>query len=147
MLRTSLLLAFVLAVPCAGCGGAPVPVARVEPPPPLPPPVEPSGVIRRADLDAVLERGPGAFLSRVEIEPVMEGESFVAFQVLALHDEAMFSGVDLLPGDRLVSVNGQTIERPEHAMTVWSSLRVASELTVVVSRAGETRELRFPIVD
>lgn len=144
MLRTSL---FLVAFAAAGCGAAPAPVARVEPPPPLPPPAEPSGVIRRADLDVVLEQGPGAFLSRVEIEPVMEGETFVAFQVLALHDDTMFGGVDLLPGDRLVSVNGQTIERPEHAMTVWSSLRVASELTVVVSRAGETRELRFPIVD
>jgi type II secretory pathway component PulC len=145
MLRPSLLIA--LALTFAGCGAAPAPVARVEPPPPLPAPVEPAGVIRRADLDVILEQGPGAFLARVEIEPVMEGDAFVAFQVLALHDATMFAGVDLLPGDRLVSVNGQTIERPEHAMTVWSSLRVASELTVVVSRAGEMRALRFPIVD
>lgn len=95
----------------------------------------------------MLDAGPGAFLTRLEIEPVMEGESFVAFQVAALHDEAMFGGVDLLPGDRLVSVNGQSIERPEHAMTVWSSLRVASELRVVVIRAGASRELRFAIID
>jgi type II secretory pathway component PulC len=139
---------FVTPAVTAGCGGAPPPRVRAEAPPPEPEPVATSsGVIHRAELDAVLDAGPGAFLTRLEIEPVMEGESFVAFQVAALHDEAMFSGVDLLPGDRLVSVNGQSIERPEHAMTVWSSLRVASELRVVVIRAGASRELRFAIID
>lgn len=138
----------LLSLMIAACGSAPPPRARVEAPPPEPEPVSVStGVIRRADLDAVLEAGPGAFLGRVSVEPVMEGDSFVAFQVAALNDEAMFAGVDLLVGDRLVSINGQTIERPEHAMTVWSSLRVASELRVVVTRAGEPHELHFAIVD
>lgn len=132
----------------SGCGGAPPPRAEVAPPPPEPVVVQSSpGVIVRAELDQVLDAGPGAFLGRVEIEPVMEGDRFVAFRIAALHDEALFSGVDLSVGDRLVSINGTAIERPEHAMTVWSSLRVASELLVVVDRAGERRQLRFAIVD
>jgi len=144
MLRRALVLLICL----PACGGAPPAVARNEPPPEPPVLALPNaGVILRADLDAVLDQGPGAFLARVEVEPVMEGDAFVAFQVAALHDPAMFDGVDLMPGDRLVSINGQSIERPEHAMTVWSSLRVASELTVVVSRAGQPHELRFAIVD
>ena len=140
--------AIVLLVCLPACGGAPPVVAHNEPPPEPPVLAVPNaGVIVRADLDAILDQGPGAFLARVEVEPVMEGEAFVAFQVAALHDPAMFDGVDLLPGDRLVSINGQRIERPEHAMTVWSSLRVASELTVVVLRGGQPHELRFAIVD
>jgi type II secretory pathway component PulC len=140
--------AIVLLICLPACGGAPPVVAHNEPPPEPPVLAVPNaGVIVRADLDAILDQGPGAFLARLEVEPVMEGEAFVAFQVAALHDPAMFDGVDLMPGDRLVSINGQTIERPEHAMTVWSSLRVASELTVVVLRGGQPHELRFAIVD
>ncbi len=131
-----------------GCGGAPAPapVVAVAPPPP-PPVVRETGVIRRAALDEVLAAGIGRFLGRVEVSPVMSGASFVGFELTTLRDEALFEGVDLLPGDRIVSVNGQTIERPDDAFTVWSGLRVASELALVVSRAGQTRELRFAIVD
>jgi hypothetical protein len=39
------------------------------------------------------------------------------------------------------------IERPEQAYEAWSSLRVASELTVDVMRAAESRRLRYPITD
>ena len=131
-----------------GCGGAPrpAPVAAVAPRPPAPI-VRETGVIHRAALDAVLDDGIGRFLGRVEISPVMEGTAFVAFELTTLRDEALFEGVDLRPGDRIVSINGQAIERPDDAFSVWSGLRVASELALVVSRAGETRELRFAIVD
>jgi type II secretory pathway component PulC len=141
----ALLAVLVLAV---GCGASPMPQPLADAAPPEPTPVRsPAGVIAREELDRVLEAGPGAFLGRVEIEPVMEGDRFVAFQIAGLHDEALFGGVDLGVGDRLISINGQIIERPEHAMTVWSSLRVASELLVVIERAGELRQLRFAIVD
>lgn len=131
-----------------GCGSAPrpVPVAAVPPPPPIPV-VRETGIIHRAALDEVLDAGIGRFLGRMEVSPVMDGETFVGFELTTLRDEALFGGVDLLPGDRIVSVNGQSIERPDDAFTVWSGLRVASELALVVSRAGETRELRFAIVD
>lgn len=144
-MRLALALTVLLA---AGCGASPAPSTRVSAPAAEPAPVQsPPGVIVRTELDRVLDAGPGAFLGRVEIEPVMEGERFVAFRIAALHDEALFAGVDLSVGDRLVSINGQTIERPEHAMTVWSSLRVASELLVVIERAGQMRQLRFAIVE
>lgn len=144
-MRSVLALASLLVL---GCGASPAPRPRVEAAPPAPVLVRSApGVIVRTELDRVLQDGPGAFLGRVEIEPVMEGSQFVAFRIAALRDEALFAGVDLSVGDRLVSINGQTIERPEHAMTVWSSLRVASELLVVIDRAGELRQLRFAIVE
>lgn len=144
-MRPALLLPVLVLV---GCGASPTPAPRAATPEPEPVIVtSPQQVIVRTELDRVLDAGPGAFLARVEIEPVMEGERFVAFRIAALHDDTLFGGVDLSIGDRLVSINGQTIERPEHAMTVWSSLRVASELVVVLERAGEMRQLRFAIVE
>ena len=132
----------------AGCGGAPPPAPVVAAAPPIPEPVvAEEGVIVRSELDRVLEEGLGRFLARVGVEAHMDGERFVGFRVTELRDGALFAGVDLQPGDTILRVNGQSIERPEHAFTVWTGLRVASELDVTVLRDGEARALRFAIID
>ncbi|AKF09461.1 hypothetical protein DB32_006610 [Sandaracinus amylolyticus] len=135
-----------------GCGSAPPPApAHAEQEAiagaPRAMPEAGASVIRRAMLDEVLEAGLGQFLQRIGTEPDLRDGRFVGFRVVELRDEALFAGLDLAPGDTIVQVNGQGIERPEHAYTVWTGLRVASELTIVVLRGEERRELRFPIVD
>jgi len=131
-----------------GCGGTPpAPARHVEAALPPLPELAAEGVIRRPLLDEVLEAGLGRFLQRVTTEPDLREGHFVGFRITALRDEALFAGVDLAPGDTVVAVNGQPIERPEQAFTVWTGLRVASELSVVVLRGQERRELRFAIVD
>ncbi len=104
-------------------------------------------VIHRAVLDRVLEDGPGSFLQRVSTEADVREGRFVGFRLTELRDEQLFEGIDLDVGDTLVAVNGLVIERPEDAFTVWSSLAVASELSLVVLRGEERRELHFAIVD
>lgn len=141
-----------------GCGGAsrpaaapppsepaPAPVAEPEPPPERP---EGDGTIARAELEPILEAGLGRFLQGVETEPVLEGGRFVGFRLISLYpnDERM-ADVGLSPGDVIERVNGQPIERPEQALSVWNSLRVASELWIEFQRGEEERELRFEIVD
>ena len=163
MRRTNLVV-LVISLSWA-CGGASAsesseaPGAPPEPPPaafeePAPvatePPVTPEtdGQIRRAELDPVLEAGLGRFLQGVETEPATQDGRFVGFRLLSLYpeDERMQS-TGLEPGDVITSVNGQPIERPEQALRVWNGLRVASELLIEYQRDGESRELRFEIVD
>jgi S1-C subfamily serine protease len=106
------------------------------------------GRITRRALDAVLDRGLGAFLGRLELEPAREGDRFVGYRLVAYRrpgDALAESG--LQPGDVLTRVNGQAVVRPEHAFTVWQALRVASGVSVEYLRAGRRRELRFEIVD
>jgi type II secretory pathway component PulC len=105
-----------------------------------------SGTISRADLEAVLSQGLGRFLQSVSTEAHLEEGRFVGHRVTELRG-TLFTGVDLAPGDTLVRVNGMPIERPEQALAAWNSLRVASELALDILRAGERRELRFPIQD
>lgn len=137
-------------LPLAACGAAAPPPERpraerrVDPNPPV---VTSPSTIQRAALDAVLGRGLGAFLSKVAVEPDLVEGRFVGFRLTELHDAELFGSVDIQPGDTLVAVNGQPIERPEQAFQAWSSLRVASELTLDLLRAGQPRQLRFPIVD
>jgi type II secretory pathway component PulC len=134
-----------------GCGSAPPPapvaVAAPQPAPVVVLDAPGAPVIRRAELDAVLDAGLGLFLQRVATEPDLRDGRFVGFRVVELHDETLFAAIDLAPGDTIVAVNGQGIERPEHAYTVWTSLRVASELSLAILRGDERRELRFAIVD
>ena len=132
----------------AGCGGAPrAEPARVAVAPAPPPIVRSEGVIRRAALDEVLAGGPGLFLQKVSTEADLRDGRFVGFRLTELRDGALFEGVDLAQGDTVIEVNGYAIERPEDAFTVWTSLQVASELSVVVLRGDERRELRFAIGD
>lgn len=139
-----------LALTQLACGGSAPPVetppvqARFVPPPPS---VTSPGTIRRAELDVVLGQGLGSFLSRVAVEPDVRDGHFVGFRLTELRDTELFANVDLQPGDTIVSVNGMAIERPEQAYEAWSSLRVASELTVDVMRETESRRLRYPITD
>ncbi|HJL18475.1 MAG TPA: hypothetical protein RMH99_22615 [Sandaracinaceae bacterium LLY-WYZ-13_1] len=139
------------AILLVACGASSSPrataTARSEPDPATEAPAGPparEGTIARAALDEVLARGLGRFLQRVETEPHLAGGSFVGFRLTALRSD-VFEGVDLQPGDTLVSVNGMPIERPEQAMRVWDGLQVASELTVEYLRDGERRQLRFEI--
>jgi hypothetical protein len=143
-------LAFAL-----GCGGA-----SADPEPTTPPPAETeaaaptyeppvtSGTILRAELTPVLDAGLGRFLQGVVTEPRLEDGDFVGFELVSLYpDDPRFARLDLRPGDVVTRVNGRSIERPEHAIAVWSSLRVASQLLVEYRHEGEARELRFEIVD
>jgi len=111
------------------------------------PPVS-TGEISRAALMPVLDAGLGRFLQGVETEPDLQDGHFVGFRIARLYPEdPRFRAIDLGPGDTILKVNGQSVERPEQALTVWNGLRVASELWIEYSREGQRRELRFAIVD
>lgn len=147
----------------AGCGGAEGPKAREPASSPVeesarPPattaeeaaaPAHPAK-LRRARVREVLAEGPGAFLSRVELEeaPVTASGKFVGFRIAKLRgDPTFWEGVDLRPGDVVTRVNGFPIERPDDAFRAFQSLDVASELRVDYLRDGAPRALVHPIVD
>jgi S1-C subfamily serine protease len=138
------------------CGGNPGPeesttpiaVEAPDPEPPAPEPTRPSNTIVRSELDAVLEAGLGRFLQGVETQPHVVDGRFVGFRLVSFYpDEERLSSVDLGPGDVVTRVNGQPIERPDQALSVWNGLRVASELWIEYLRGDEERELRYAIED
>jgi type II secretory pathway component PulC len=155
--RAVLRVAAVLAAwPCA-CARAPVAPPVVAAPPPRPAAVVAPAAsaapadhsVPRSAVHAVVAQGLGMFLRRVTVDdqPVFVGGRFHGFRIAALHDKSFWDGVDLAPGDVVVSVNGMPIERPEQALTVFDSLEVASELRVAFERGGQARELIYSIVD
>jgi type II secretion system protein C len=100
---------------------------------------------------AVVHEGLGRFLQRVDLDvdhPVMKAGKFHGYRILALKgDPSFWEGVDLKPGDVVVRVNGFSVGDENEAHEAFSSLDIASELSVQYERDGLARELRYAIVD
>ncbi|WP_428264898.1 hypothetical protein [Haliangium sp.] len=106
------------------------------------------GEVPRPQLDAVLDRGPGAFLRCVELTPHFRARRFAGWQIVRFIDnDPDLTGVDLQPGDVVTAVNGHLIVRPRNLHALWLELRAASHIVVSAERDGEPFELRFDVVD
>lgn len=106
------------------------------------PPRRRSGEIRRADLERVLEAGPGRLLARVEVKASVTAGRFTGWEVV----RNPWADVDLVAGDVILSVNGRTLEHPLELKVLWDDLRTASSIAVEVKRKGTTFALDFAIV-
>lgn len=149
-MRPLILLPFALAL--MACGGssktaqAPVKPAVAAAEPATPGEPQPKDKIPRASVDAALKAGLGRFLGNVEVEAQLEKGKFVGWRIVELRG-AMWTGIDLKPGDVVTRVNGFKIEREHEADAAFKSLAVASEIRVSLMRDGKPAEVRFAIVD
>jgi S1-C subfamily serine protease len=125
---------------------APAPVETAARPEAPPGPGIRNGTIERAKLVAVLDGGPGAFLRQLEVTPRMDGQRFVGWQLVQLLDrKGPLVGVDVVPGDVLLAVNGKPLSRPDQLQVVWDSLRTANTLSAELWRGNAKLELSFTI--
>jgi type II secretory pathway component PulC len=114
--------------------------------PPAAAPSTPKGVIARAELEAVLRQGPGAFLQHVDVSPRFSGGRFQGWRVVKFFpDDPRFQAVDIAPGDVVLKVNGRSVEKPEQLGEVWQLLQTAAALEIALERNGEPRTLKWPI--
>lgn len=96
---------------------------------------------------AILSQGPGAFLAKLDVEPVLDRDSkFRGWRVVEIYDES-FSKDHLTVGDVITAVNDRRIEREGEFYEVFQSLAFAKELRVQTVRAGTARALVLPIDD
>ncbi len=112
------------------------------------PPVAPS-VLTRDVIDRAVSRGIGAFLARVEVRAVVDGGRFVGWRLVSGADLRRWqsAGLDLREGDVVTRVNGQRVERPEHAAAVFRALPGTTALAVEVLRESRVLELRVAVQD
>jgi hypothetical protein len=93
-----------------------------------------------------VDGGLGRFLGFVTIEPRLDGDTFVGWQVVELRPADTWAGVDLLPGDVVTRINGRPVEREAQAFEVFSSLKRSNQLVVSYLRGEQPRELVWRIV-
>lgn len=105
-------------------------------------------VIPRAVLDRTIAAGPGAFLAQVPLQPERGADKkFQGFRIVSLYgDSPRVLRYGVLPGDLLVSCQGQRIVTPGDLLTVFQRLRGSDVVEVQVKRAGELKVLRWPVV-
>lgn len=113
---------------------------------PLPPNYD-AGEIQRDKLLTVLNAGPGRFLQRVRVKNAKDEQGrFAGWRIIELFPGESDVHSVLVPGDIVVRVNGQSVERPEQFKNVWDSLALSSELVVTVRRGDQQSDVRYRIV-
>jgi hypothetical protein len=117
------------------------PSADAGEPPPRPPAVADT-VVTRADLDRVLDAGPGAYRAAIAVEAELEGEQLEGWRIVRW-DVAWPA---LRPGDVVLDVNGVAVVRPDDLATLWDTLRTADEIALRIVRDGIETTLVFPVV-
>ena len=101
-----------------------------------------TGEIQRAELERVLQAGPGRLLARVQVKANVTGKRFNGWEVVRIP----WPAVDLVAGDVILAVNGRTLEHPLELKVLWDDLRKANAIAVEVDRKGEKFALTFDIV-
>ena len=143
----------VLGLALSGCGSEPPPAAATpvakHPVVATAMPTAPDHKLPRSAVREVVAQGLGSFLQYVELsdQPVFVAGKFHGFRIANLRGTVFWQGVDLKPGDVVVSLNGFPIEHPEQAATAFDSLDVASEIHVGIERDGQPHDLVYAIVD
>ena len=157
----------VVAALLAGCAAAPMerpdePLIGAPPPAPppapvLPPPVAPAaveapgpaapGTLWRADVRRILAGSPGAFLGHVEAVPAFASKKFRGWRIVSFFPGDPRLGGVLRPGDIVVKVNEQAIERPEQFGDVWQAAGTRADLSVDLIRDGNPARLSWRVVD
>jgi len=126
---------------------ATAPATSAEAAPAALPPSFDAGEIRRDKLMAVLAAGPGRFLQRVKVKKASDAQGrFAGWQIVQLFPGEADAASVIIPGDTLIRVNGQSVERPEQFKNVWDSLALSSELVLTVRRSGQQSDVRYRIV-
>jgi hypothetical protein len=98
--------------------------------------------VGRWELNAVLDRGPAAFLQRVGASAEARHGHFYGWRI-----GGAVAGIPVLrAGDVVVEVNGSRLERPEEFIECWEAARFASEITVQLERGEAVMRLRWPVV-
>jgi type II secretory pathway component PulC len=134
--------------PAAPSSESAPPASPTATPPPTATTSSEAHAILRAELTRVLDGAPGRFLARIDSEPRFRDGRFHGWRLRAFFPgDPRFARVDLRPGDVVVRVNGQRLERPDDLFAVWTALRTARELVVELERDGAPRTLRWTIVD
>jgi S1-C subfamily serine protease len=132
---------------CASSGAPSVtPKPMPEPVPARPAPPAPSA-LQRQYVVQVVDAGLGRFLQKVDVEPSFAKGRFQGFRIVELRPGSFWQGVDLRPGDVVLTLNGLPVERDKQAYDAFQTLRTAKELRVEYLRDGQPRSLVYPILD
>jgi len=114
---------------------------------PVAKPVTIENSLTRDALNTVVQKGPQRFIASIRVDPVMTKGRFVGYRIVGIAtDSPMASSENIRPGDVIISVNKESLERPEQFMRAWEVVRDASSLDVMILRGTQRYLYRWKIV-
>lgn len=130
-----------------GCGGGAEPdVPSVPGAPSAVALAVPVGSLSRQQVVEAVDAGLGAFLQRVQVEPVLSGERFLGYKILSIQPSDSWAEFGLKEGDVVTQVNARTLENENQAFETFQSLRSAEAIRVQVLRDGQAHHAVIPIM-
>ena len=105
------------------------------------------GRISAVTLRDFIKKGPAFLLQGVSVDryPPRGHGPFQGWWITAVSNACLARS--LRPGDIILSVNGNRIERPSDLRKLWDSLPNASFLDVVLIRRGKVLKRRYNVVE
>jgi general secretion pathway protein C len=98
----------------------------------------------RALLDQLLA-DPAEMARGVRIVPAVKDGRATGFKLYAIRPASIYDRLGLKNGDLVTSINGVELDSAERALEVYSKLRAAGAVSVVVSRHGAPLTLNYSI--
>ncbi len=121
----------------------------IEPPSAAPAVAHEPGTIAREAIDRVTARGPGWLLRQLGPEPYRPRGRFEGWRITAVFPDApdvCSPACDLLEGDVILSVAGDSLETPDAFAAMFERAPTMQTLKVVRLRAGVRETVDYRIV-
>ncbi len=106
-----------------------------------------------SDSDFVIDEGEvenalnniNQLLTQIRVVPNFANGQADGFKVFAIKPNSIFAKVGLKNGDVIHKVNGNDITSPEKAFQIFQELRNEKNLTIEISRRGQTQSFNYEI--
>ncbi len=105
------------------------------------------GELERAVVERVLAGGPQKFIASLRLAPHMNGKRFVGFRIDGFAaDSPLVNGGAVQPGDVVLRVNREPVERPDQFMRAWEVVGGADRLEVELLRGTQRYLYRWTLI-
>ena len=100
--------------------------------------------VSRAELDAIIKKGPGYALAAVQTDSVKQRGKFVGYKVVGFRLDAS-SVLGVQPGDVVHRINGISVEKPMALVEIFEKLKTASTVDFAITRGDDPMSLSTPV--
>ncbi|MEJ7597873.1 MAG: type II secretion system protein GspC [Kofleriaceae bacterium] len=101
--------------------------------------------IKQVLIDAALAN-PMAFMKGARVVPAMKDGKPSGFKLYAIRPSSVYARIGFANGDTLTAVNGYALTTPDTALEIYTKLRDAKKLDVLLLRRGKPVALTITIV-
>lgn len=105
------------------------------------------GELERSRVKAVIDKGAQRFIASLRVAPHMRGKRFAGFRIEGFApDSPLVNSAAIRPGDVVVKVNREPVERPDQFMRAWEVVGAADSLEVEVLRGTQRYLYRWKLL-